>query len=232
MKNRQYAGTTAMTVAIFLAAVWAGGAGAVEEVTGAGSLKPDMENGFRVFRVCAACHGTEGWGQRDGDTPVIAGQHKRVLIKQLADIRSGYRDIPAMAPFAAPKVLGGVQAIADVAGYIAVLPMTADNGTGPGTHLQRGGDLYQEHCIRCHGVKGAGNAKAFVPRIQGQHFAYLVRQFRWIRDGKRRNANRDMALQARQFSDQDVEAVMDYVSRLRPAAERLAPKGWRNPDFH
>ena len=29
----------------------------------------------------------------------------------------------------------------------------------------------------------------------------------------------------------DIEAVMDYVSRLQPPEELRAPEDWRNPDF-
>ena len=71
----------------------------------------------------------------------------------------------------------------------------------------------------------------FVPRLHGQHYAYLVRQFRWIREGKRRNANPEMARQIQSLTEAEIDAVMDYVSRLDPPAERTAPAGWRNPDF-
>jgi cytochrome c553 len=70
-----------------------------------------------------------------------------------------------------------------------------------------------------------------MPRIQAQHYAYLVRQFELIRDGKRRNADPEMTEQIRRFSDRDVRAVMDYVSRREPPEVFQAPPGWRNPDF-
>ena len=70
-----------------------------------------------------------------------------------------------------------------------------------------------------------------MPLIQGQHYMYLVRQFRWIRSGKRRNADEEMVKQAERFTGRDVSAVMDYVSRLRPPQQKLAPPGWRNEDF-
>ena len=85
--------------------------------------------------------------------------------------------------------------------------------------------------MRCHGENGEGKADKYYPRIQGQHFKYLMRQFEWIRDGKRRNANPDMVKQIAGFSDADMEAVMDFVSRQKPPAEDLGPPGWINPDF-
>lgn len=62
-------------------------------------LKADVENGLKVYRLCAVCHQPEGWGTHDGDYPQIAGQHSSVTIKQLADIRARNRDNPTMFPF-------------------------------------------------------------------------------------------------------------------------------------
>ncbi|MCP4183666.1 MAG: cytochrome C, partial [Hyphomicrobiales bacterium] len=51
-------------------------------------------------------------------------------------------------------------------------------------------------------------------------------------DGKRRNANPEMVKQINGFTDQDMKAVVDYVSRQKPPAEDLAESAdWLNPDF-
>ncbi len=199
-------------------------------------LKPDHENGIEVFEVCAGCHLTEGWGQKDGTFPQLAGQHQSVLIKQLADIRSKNRDNPTMYPFALPESIGGTQAMADVTAYIAKLPMNPDNGKGEwkkGTpEYEQGAKLFKDNCTKCHGDEGRGDAEKFYPRIQGQHYKYMLRQFQWIRDGKRRNANPDMVKQIKGFSDKDMEMVINYVSRIPVPKEELAPsKDWLNPDY-
>ena len=194
-------------------------------------LTPDRENGIEVYEVCAACHLYEGWGQPDGTFPQLAGQHKNVIIKQLADIRALNRDNPTMYPFALPESIGGPQAIADVSAYIAELPLNPAPGVGPGTHLELGEQLYKDNCVQCHGDNGQGIAEKYYPRIQGQHYNYLLRQFEWIRDGKRRNANPDMIKQIQGFSDKDMIAVMDFVSRQQPPADKLGVVGWENPDF-
>ncbi len=199
-------------------------------------LKPDHENGIEVFEVCAGCHLTEGWGKPDGTFPQLAGQHQSVLIKQLADIRSKNRDNPTMYPFALPESIGGTQAMADVTAYIAKLPMNPENGKGKwekGTpEFEQGAKLFADNCTKCHGEKGRGKADKFYPRIQGQHYEYMLRQFQWIRDGKRRNANPDMVKQIKGFSDKDMEMVVNYVSRIPVPKEELAPsKDWLNPDY-
>lgn len=194
-------------------------------------LTPNREAGKDVYEVCSACHLPEGWGQSDGTFPQLAGQHRTVIIKQLADIRDGHRDNPTMYPFALPSEIGGPQAIADVAEYMSTLKMSPTNGVGPGTDLELGAKLYADNCTRCHGATGEGNAEKYFPRIQGQHYEYLIRQYRWIKEGKRRNANPEMVEQIKNFTDKDTVAVLDYVSRLKPPAEMIAPVGWKNPDF-
>lgn len=198
--------------------------------------EPDLENGREVFEVCSACHMTEGWGTKDGTFPQLAGQHRNVLIKQLSDIRQKNRDNPTMYPFAVPREIGGAQSVADVTTYISKLPMNPDNGKGPwgkdSPFFQMGKTLYDDNCVRCHGEKGEGSNEEFFPKIQGQHYKYMLRQFEWIRDGKRRNANPDMVEQIKNFSDQDMKMVINYVSRIEVPEEDVAPsKDWLNPDF-
>ncbi len=196
------------------------------------SLPPDLENGKKIYMTCAVCHRPEAWGTPDGAYPQVAGQLPTVIIKQLADIRARNRDNPIMYPFTVPSILGGAQEIADVAAYIASLPMTPANGVGPGMDLARGEQLYSDNCVECHGRQGEGKVDDHIPSIWGQHYYYLVRQFEWIKSGKRRNADSKMQKQIRNFSLRDIRIVMDYVSRLKPPAEKLADSPqWMNPDF-
>ena len=91
--------------------------------------------------------------------------------------------------------------------------------------------MYRENCVDCHGDRGQGDRKEHIPMIQGQHFRYLVRQFEWIRSGRRRNSDPEMVKQIRGFTHRDLRIVLDYVSRLRPPKEKLAAPDWMNPDF-
>ncbi len=220
---------TAATMAL----AWNEGGG---EREAAMDLTPDLENGLEVYEVCAGCHLPEGWGLKDGTFPQLAGQHTGVLIKQMADIRAMNRDNPTMYPFTLERAIGDAQALADVVAYIEGLPMNPDNGKGEwaaGTdEFEAGKKLYAENCVQCHAENGEGIAEKYYPLIQGQHYEYMLRQFEWIRDGKRRNANPDMVEQIKRFSDDDMKMVINYVSRIPIPAEKLAKSAdWKNPDF-
>jgi cytochrome c553 len=163
---------------LLVACIWFNGqvtaddpAQAAAELEGAIALESDLENGRKVYLLCAVCHQPEGWGSRDGDYPQIAGQYRSVIIKQLADIRARNRDNPTMFPFTLLDHLT-LQQIADVSAYIARFPMNPMNGVGPGDDLEHGERLHVEYCVDCHGDRGQGLAKDHMPLIQGQHYLY------------------------------------------------------------
>jgi len=195
------------------------------------ALEPNLENGREIYLICTVCHGPEGWGTLDGNYPQIAGQLRTVIIKQMADIRARNRDNPLMYPFSLPRTLGGPQQVADLAGYVAQLPMTGNNGVGPGNDLELGRQLYENNCVKCYGKSGEGSSKERVPAIAGQHYNYLVRQFELIRLNRRKNADPKMVDQIKGFSPREESAVLDFTARHRPPAGKLAKEGWTNPDF-
>jgi cytochrome c553 len=165
------------------------------------------------FEVCQGCHRDAGVGRVNGSYPRLAGQHASVMVKQIDDIRTGRRQNHRMLPFVDESVLGRQQ-VADVAAYLRAQPVTADNGKGPGTDLDRGRALYERDCARCHGTTGEGDARKIVPRLSGQHYLYLLREARAIRDGTRGNGNTEMVELVIGYDEADLEAVFDFVSRL------------------
>lgn len=189
------------------------------EKTEALALKGDIARGEAAFVICQGCHRVGALGRADGSYPRLAGQHATVLIKQLADVRSGRRSNPKMLPFADHQVLS-VQEIADIAAFLQQLPVPANQGQGAGSDLVRGRQLYEHDCLTCHGAQGEGKADQFYPRLSGQHYRYLLRENRLIRNGERRNANPEMAHAIRAYSDEELSAVADYISRLPVAPAR------------
>lgn len=177
--------------------------------------KGDPVAGAISFEVCQGCHRADASGRVSGAYPRLAGQHATVLIKQMTDIRAGMRDNPKMEPFIDDHVLTPTE-IADIAAYLQGLPIPTGNGKGPGTDLARGEQLYAKDCASCHGDKGEGKADKFYPMVAAQHYKYLLREVRWIRDETRRNANPDMVKAIKPYTDEDLGAVADYMSRLPP----------------
>ncbi len=194
-------------------------------------LIPDINNGRELYRLCVTCHGPEGWGTQNGSYPQIAGQIPTVTAKQLGDIYSKQRGNPIMEAFTTPRVLKTAQDVADLAAYIASLPMTDNNGKGYYPEVNLGSRIYEKICSSCHGNMGEGHVQDQIPRIQGQHYNYLMRQFSWIRGGHRRNADKKMIRQIQKLGAREQSAVMSYVASLKPAKENLAEAEWRNPDF-
>ena len=178
--------------------------------------KGDRKRGEELYALCRSCHQQSAGGVPDGSIPQLAGQHGSVLIKQMADIRSGVRDNPTMYPFAA--VLTDPQDLADLAAYLQGLCIPPDHGQyeGPDAARQvaKGRALYERDCRGCHGVSGEGARHKFYPVIAGQHYRYLLRQMTEIRDGKRRNANPEMVGVIGKYDDEQLLAVSAYQSSL------------------
>ncbi|ENO87162.1 c-type cytochrome [Thauera linaloolentis] len=184
--------------------------------------RPDIEQGKIAYEICQGCHQSDGSGRADAIYPSLAGQHASVLIKQMMDVRAGRRDNPKMHPFVGEWVVS-VEEVANIAAYLNQLPISLDNGKGSGNRLERGRELYENDCASCHGKNGEGNATEFYPLVAHQHYAYLYKEAVMIRDGERRNANPKMVIFIRDYSNEDLKAVSDYMSRL------TLPAGTRQP---
>ncbi|MBF0346439.1 MAG: c-type cytochrome [Magnetococcales bacterium] len=189
------------------------------------ALKGDPVHGRKVYMdFCSEkCHQPNGWGDKEGKYPQVAGQYKDVIIKQLADIRSKNRDNPEMYRFSLASEIGGVQNVADVAAFIETMAMTDQNGKGPGTHLELGKKLFDRDCASCHGSKGEGDSTRLFELMYGQHYNYLVRQFQMIKEEKRRNGHPLMVIQVEAYTPDEITAVMDYISRLKVPDFKMRP---------
>ena len=210
-------------------------AGAIEPIRVVLEFVPDIDNGRRSFDICARCHLPEAWGNNDGTYPQLAGQHVNVLMKQLLDIRSGRRVNPSMQPFVQERTIGGYQNISDVVAYISTLPMNPEHAKGPwppdSTEYREGGEMYRQYCASCHGQAGEGNNERAYPRLQGQHYTYMARQARMVRNNLRQ-VKPSMAALLETLNADEFDKVLNYVSYLPVPPADLAPDAqWRNPDF-
>ena len=95
------------------------------------TLEGDAKRGAEHFVTCVACHGADGKGNRDLESPSLIGQADWYLLKQLEKYQAGARghdprDLQGQQMSAMSKLLPDAQALKDVVAYIRSLA-EADN---------------------------------------------------------------------------------------------------------
>lgn len=186
-------------------------------------LKPDLARGAELFNGCVACHGADGGGVTTGSVPRIAGQHYRVLLRQLVDFRHGRRwDMRMEGIATSHSIIPELQDLADVAGYVSGLNANGVRGVGDGNYLEAGAKVYAARCASCHGREAQGESRgdskgdkgAETPRLAGQHAAYLMRQVYDAVDGRRPQLTRTHQKLLAPLKFEEVLGLTDYLSRI------------------
>jgi len=204
-----------MACVALLLPVFAGAAGnARSELDAALHATPQPVRGQTLFPQCVSCHGADGGGDTNGSIPRIAGQHYRVIVKQLIDFRYGKRWDFRMEAMADKHHLAVAQDIADVAAYVSNLDRPSDQGVGSGEFTSTGAALYGRHCQSCHGAEAVGDDARSIPRLAGQHYGYLMRQMYDAVDGRRPALPRLHSTRIAPLDFNEVRAVSDYLSRI------------------
>jgi cytochrome c553 len=191
-------------------------------------LKGVAKAGRADFKlICEACHLVTGGGKPDGSIPQLAGQHSTVLIKQITDIRAGNRHNPMMYPFA--RQLADAQSIANVSAYVATLCIPLDSGKYLGADSPRqiaeGKVLYDRECAQCHQANGEGLKEMFYPVLAGQHYEYLLRQMKNIREGVRTNVPPEMFKVITKYDSTQLVSIAAYLANLNTPASMMMQSG-------
>jgi cytochrome c553 len=196
----------------------------LDTIRSAISLQADLANGKRLYaRNCVSCHGRKGHGEERSLVPALAGQVSPYTIKQLVDVGEGDRNIIAMHRTLTAQDLTKPQALADVAGYVATLPINHRTRTGSGEQLALGTQIYDATCAQCHGRDGGGNPAWFAPSLRGQHYSYLLTQLRQLAAGHRYAVDPVVARLVEALSLEQLTAVADVTSRLsHPATQQTS----------
>jgi cytochrome c553 len=175
---------------------------------------PDDAHGREVFANCSRCHGTDANGSTEGAIPRIAGQHFQVLVQQIIHFRYAERWSMRMEDVASDlHVLRDAQDIADVASYVSHMSRGGPRGIGDGTLVERGAAVYATRCASCHGPNGEGDDRGWVPRLSGQHAAYLMRQISNVAGGRRPPMSRDHRKLFEKLDYDDMYGLTDYLAR-------------------
>ncbi len=181
----------------------------------AGPLKGDPVHGKAISYTCLGCHGISGYKNAYPmySVPELRGQSPDYLVAALHEYRDGDRSFITM--HAQAEELSD-QDMADIAAYFAGTPLRP-TGKPEGT-VPKAATL----CVSCHGQDGVAIAPMY-PSLAGQHEDYLVRALDEYKRGGRKNPI--MTGFAANLSDDDIETIAEYFSRLTPSLG-TEPRPW------
>lgn len=170
----------------------------------------------RNITACIACHGAAG-NSSISQNPKLTGQAGAYLHKQLLDFKGPARNNPIMTGIAKAMTEEDIQ---NVIAYLSKQKTSPGAARNPATvelgkKIYRGG-IAEKHvpaCASCHGASGGGIPAQF-PRLAGQHQDYTTAQLVGFRSGTRKNSE-PMTQIAKRMSDEEIQAVADYVAGLK-----------------
>jgi len=216
-------GMFAALVAI-VAAVFVGGVSAETIIAGGMNAgEGDAKAGKTKSELCQGCHGANGISIDPTTYPNLAGQFAGYIFKQVQDFQLGNRQDDTMSAMA--SMVASRQDLKDIAAYFASRKQMKGKPSGSkvaksGARLYKSGNKKLGDygaCVRCHGKNGKGKGKgnSLFPIIGGQQKAYIIKQLKDFKSGKRTNDPAGMmAMVAKGLSDKEITAVADYVSGL------------------
>lgn len=164
---------------------------------------------------CFLCHGAAGEA-RSAVFPRLAGQHAEYVAKQLADFKSGKRKSEAMQSQAAeltPEEMTALGRFFESKPAKAATARDADL-VAVGRYIYNRGNSFSgiPDCASCHGPKALGAPQ--LPRLAGQHPAYIEEQLKQFNTRDRTNDNNVMHTVAAKLSPLEMHAVAHYVATL------------------
>jgi cytochrome c553 len=167
-----------------------------------------------VKTKCAVCHGEKGEAISE-DFPRLAGQHEAYIAKELRDYKSGARE-GIMVRMARGLSDDDIVAVARYyAAQSAPAPAAPPSEMAAvGRYIYLHGNKYSgvPACKACHGEAALGTPQ--LPRLAGQHAAYLERQVKEFTQRKRTNDNEIMHAVAQKLTPLETRAVAEYLAGL------------------
>lgn len=178
---------------------------------------PDAADEARARKIvggsCFLCHGADG-ESASAVFPRLAGQNAEYIAKQLENFKSGQRKSSAMAPMVASLTPEDMTALGR---FYASRPPHKEAAkdaqlAAVGQYLYHQGNKLSgvAACASCHGADAAGNHA--LPRLAGQHAAYLESQLKQFSKRERTNDNAVMHSIVEKMTALEMVAVAEYLS--------------------
>jgi cytochrome c553 len=165
---------------------------------------------------CALCHGANG-ESASAIYPRLAAQHPQYLAKQLRDFRDGRRKSDTMSDMARDLRDEEIMALAAFfSGKPAAARQRGDQELAAvGRYLFTKGNRWSgvPACSSCHGNDAHGTAE--LPRLAGQHPAYIETQLKSFNERQRTNDNAIMHSIAAKLTEMEVNALSIYIGGLQ-----------------
>jgi cytochrome c553 len=166
--------------------------------------------------VCSLCHGLTG-ESISPTFPKLAGQQNEYLKLQLTDFKGHARVDKTGTQYMWGFTRLTETQITELADYFSSQsPMKADADTpdARGELIFRQGvpESGVARCSSCHGADGQGSGP--IPRVGGQHAAYMIRQIQVFQQAGQRPRGDLMKQNAHALSEADAESVAHYMAAL------------------
>lgn len=182
------------------------------------SQAADLENGKKLSRSCALCHGQVGQGTPGPASPRLAGMPPGYMIQQLEHYKSGARINPRMVIMASLSRLSEDD-IDDIAAYYSTINLAKLGLVGipqwPG-NIESGKEFYLEECKSCHKKTGLGKSRKSIPALALQYSQYLYRQVKMFQWRKRVHDDDPEDDIFDGLSDRQIGDLLAHLSSLAP----------------
>jgi cytochrome c553 len=169
----------------------------------------------RLTDTCIGCHGVRGSSLNQG-YPSLAGQPAQYVSAQLHHFADGQRVNATMGPLAMTLSEADVKSLSVY--YSRQTPIENRFFEPDPQLLARGAQLVKAgSCAACHGAGLVGHDQ--FPRLAGQGYDYILRQFDAFATGTRSDASGTMKSIAEAMSPGDRKAISTYLASLNPEKE-------------
>lgn len=187
-----YALKSLFSVSVLLACFWA-----------VPVFAADIAAGEQKAAACMGCHGPKGKSS-NAQWPNLAAQQSAYIVNQLNAFKTGTRKNPMMQSFVANLSADDIN---NLASYYSSQPSVSAGGD---PNLAKSGQTKASMCLGCHGSSAEGNGQ--IPRLAGQHPAYLAKQLSSFKEGVRKSG--PMQAIASGLSEEDMKALAAYFGSL------------------